>query len=127
MAEPLQRLVDFFVEFFGNRTVFAFVLYSIGVIFLFFVFRRSIARRRRVDRRDDQCLRTRSITARAEIDQIAGRQWHEKYHRAVKFARHGEPLPPEQRRFLAALSAHQQAHLAPFPGSDGSESPLESA
>jgi hypothetical protein len=126
MAEPLKRLVDFFVELFGSRTVFAFVLYSIGVIFLFYVFRRSIARRRKVDRRDDQCLRTRSLTAHAKIDQIAGRQWVEKYRGAVKFARHGEPLPPEQRRFLAAVSAHQQAHLSPSHHAEGSQPPTES-
>jgi len=90
------------------RIVFAFVLYSIGVIALFWVFRRSIRKTRQRDKSDVQCFKARGAAAHQEIDLITNRVWLEKYRAAIIFSRDHPLMSSHQRSFLARISQRQR-------------------
>src|SRR5512141_1397275 len=91
----------------GQKLV-PFVLYSMGVIALFYVFRRSIRWRKRHADEDDQCLRSRSFEAHRMIESISQNEWLKSYRAAIHVKRDGRGLDPAQAEYLKAVSAHQR-------------------
>lgn len=92
----------------AGQKLLPFVLYSFGVIALFWVFRRSIRWRKKHADEDDQCLRSRSFEAHRMIENISQNEWLKSYRAAVLFRREGRGFDPAQAEYLKAITAHQR-------------------
>jgi len=91
----------------AQHRLWAFVFYSIGVIGLFWVFRRSImARRRRQSSTDDrQAARQQGI--KVVLGSIKDRVHYQQLSTATYIPR-ARPLSDEHRALLAAVAQWQQ-------------------
>jgi flagellar biosynthesis/type III secretory pathway M-ring protein FliF/YscJ len=96
----------------AGEKLLPFMLYCVGVVALFFVFRRSISRLREHDHQDDQCLRARSKEAHQAIDQIEMRDWLKRHRGAAKFNRRRQPAPLEQCGLLERITLYQARRVA---------------
>jgi hypothetical protein len=92
----------------SGQLLLPFVLYSCGVVALFFVFRRSLRKQKLHKKEDDLCLRSRAQEAHRRIDGINEAQWMRKHRMAVKIQRDGTPIPEQARTFLAAVAERQR-------------------
>jgi hypothetical protein len=88
-----------------------FLLFSGGVVALFYVFRRSIFKSKQRDLSNDHCLRTRAGEAHGAIGEITAREWLRQHTRALKVGRNGVAPQPPVLAALARISAYQQGRV----------------
>ena len=89
-----------------------FVLYSIGVIALFFLFRRSLKKRDTQLQHTSKRLVARMASAEQQISEIEARERYTRHNTAVKFMR-GSGLTREQREYLSRIGECQLKREAP--------------
>ena len=96
----------------AGQKLLPFVLYSVGVIALFYVFRRNLRWRRQHTDEDAMLFRTRSYEAHRMIESIGQQEWLRSYRAAMLVRRDYGALEPAQAEFLRAVTAHQCSRRA---------------
>jgi hypothetical protein len=89
-----------------------FMLFCIGAAALFFVFRRSITRRKQAEQHEAAGLRSRAGAAQHSVEEIAEREWLRKHRRALRLMRDGKPLAASVRQALEQVSVYQRRRVA---------------
>lgn len=99
------------VQAVAGAKLLPFLLFSGGVMALFFVFRRSIAKFKQRDTSNDQSLRDRSAAAQGRIGEITAREWLRKHEQALKVDRDGVLPQPQVLVALARISGYQRQRV----------------
>jgi hypothetical protein len=95
----------------ASAKLLPFVLFSIGVIALFFVYRRSLLKLKQRDRSNDQSLRARAHEAQGRIGEITAREWLRRHQRALRVDRSGAWPPPQVLAALSRISGYQRQRM----------------
>lgn len=92
----------------ASAKLLPFLLFSGGVVALFFVFRRNMFKSKQRDRSEEQALRIHADEAQGKIGEITAREWLHKHQRAIKVGRDGTAPAPQVLAALSGISGYQQ-------------------
>jgi hypothetical protein len=88
-----------------------FLLFCIGFVALFFVYRRSLRQARQRDRSADQRLRSSAGAAHSAINEITEREWLRRHALALKVDRDGQAPQPQVFEALTRISSYQRQRM----------------